>query len=514
MKKKTLLFLIAVLLSANLQAQEVLRVQNGAVMSIQNGTSLTITGGMMLEKGSTVANSGKISLLRNSVAGEADWVDSTEDPYEYGSGTVAFNSIGSHVILSVNTFQRIEMDAGGLQLAGDIKASQWYLIKGRISTGNFRAIALSSSDSAVKADARNENFVHSWFDGRLRRSFNSNSATTFFFPLGDPQKANLAVLDNLKTAPLNNISFIDASFGARPGTDDGLVVKENGTAFTMVNGAGVWYITPDKEPTQGRYDLLLYLDGFTGLEDNSFSILRRPDSSTAAADWEVPEASMLSEPAKPGRTVAGGYARRNNISSFSQYGIGMASAPLPVTLIDFKAYRINKAEVGLLWQTKIESNNKGFDVERRLDTDTAFSFSGTVPSGAPGGNSSTVLNYSYTDANDYTGISYYRLKQTDLDGHYTYSLIKAVTGIGGASGISVLLYPNPNHGQFTIRIDGTFDTHYVRIIDEKGAIIKNMLLKGNTSLSVTGLRPGAYIVQIPDAFGRGQSFAEKVLVVQ
>jgi hypothetical protein len=513
MKKNTLPFLVAVILSADVQAQEVLRIQNGAVMSIQSGTSLTITGGVMLENGSTVANNGKISLLRNSVAGNADWIDSTDGPYGYGSGTVVFNSSGDQALWSANSFHRIEINAGSIRLGTDIAADQWYLIKGRVSTGNFRAIALSPADSAVKADARNANFTHSWFDGRLRRSFNGNSATTFFLPLGDPHQANLAVLDNLKTAPLNNITYFDASFGPKPGTDDGLVLKENGTAYTMVNGAGVWYITPDKEPTQGRYDLLLYLDGFTGLEDNSFSVLRRPDSSTTANEWEVPEESVLPEGGKPGRTVAGGYARRNNISSFSQYGIGMSSTPLPVTLIDFKAYRINKTEVALQWQTEMESNNKGFDVERRLDKDAAFSFSGAVPSAAPGGNSSTVLSYSYTDANDYYGISYYRLKQTDLDGHYTYTLIKAVSGSGG-TGISVLLYPNPNHGQFTIRIDGTFDVHYVRIIDEKGAVIKNMLLNGNTSLPVTGLRPGAYIVQIPDAFGSGQTFAEKILVIR
>lgn len=511
MKSIIFLFLLVLLLK-NGTAQEVVRVQHGAQLTVENGARLTISGGLMLEKGSQLINNGRITLSK-SKTGAPWWRDSTDNPYPYGNGIVAFNSSGDPSLESVNSFHRIEVNADSIHLGTDISSDQWYLIKGRISTGQFKAIVLSPSDTAVQADSSNPHFAGSWFDGVLRRSFDGHSANTFFFPVGDLHKANPAVMENLQTAPLNNISFIDASFGPKPGTDAGLVLQENGTPFTMVNNAGVWYVTPDAEPTQGSYDLVLYLNGFTGLVDNSFAILRRPDSSSAAKDWKVPENSVLPPNTTSGRTIADGFARRNNISSFSQYGIGMTSTPLPVTLTDFKAYRVNKTEVVLQWQTRMESNNKGFDVERRLDKDTVFSFLGTVPSAAPGGNSSVVLSYSYADANDYYGVSYYRLKQTDLDGHFTYTLVKAVSGSGG-TGISVLLYPNPNHGQFIIRIDGTVETRYVRIIDEKGVVIRNMLFNGNTALQVTGLRPGAYIVQIPDAFGPGQTFAEKILVVR
>ncbi|MBS1603824.1 MAG: T9SS type A sorting domain-containing protein [Bacteroidetes bacterium] len=505
------LFLLAAMDS---MAQEVVRVQKGAKFTVENGALLTIAGGMALEKGSGLTNNGKITLLRNAVGGQADWIDSSDMSYSYGSGVVVFNSSGDQKLLSVDSFHRIEVDAGSIHLATDIAADQWYLINGRISTGRFKGVVLSSSDTAVAADNSNTNFTKSWFDGGLRRRFSSNSANTFFFPLGDPNLSHLLVMDGLKTAPLNNISYLDASFGPKPGTDAGLILQENGTPYTMINDAGVWYVTPDKEPTAGSYDLLLYLDGFTGLVDNSFTILRRPDSSKTASDWEVPEKSALPAAGTPGRTVAGGYAKRNSMSSFSQYGIGMTSTPLPVTLTDLKAYRIDPAKVGLEWQTLTEVNNRGFNVEKRQDNDTSFSSSGFVPSAAPGGNSSVVLFYTYTDANAYHGVTYYRLKQTDLDGHYTYTLVKAVSG-DGAAGVSVLLYPNPSQGQFSIRMDGAAGTqHYVRIVDEKGAILKSMLLMGNEALPVTGLRPGTYVVQIPDAFGPGKLFAEKIVVLK
>ncbi|HEY4205832.1 MAG TPA: T9SS type A sorting domain-containing protein, partial [Puia sp.] len=299
----------------------------------------------------------------------------------------------------------------------------------------------------------------------------------------------------------------------KPGTDAGLILDENGTPFTMINDAGVWYLTPDKEPTQGSYDLELYLNGFTGLQDNSFAILRRPDSSADAKDWQVPANSVLPPGSAAGRTIGDGFARRNNINSFSQYGIGMTATPLPITLTDFKAYRTDPKKVDLQWQTAMESNNKGFDVEKRLDKETSFSFTAFVPSAAPGGNSNIVLDYDYTDANDYAGITYYRLKQTDLDGRYTYTLIQAVAG-SGSTGVSVVLYPNPSQGQFSIRMDGGAGSHDVRIIDVKGAVIKTMRLQANTPLPVSGLSSGSYIVQIPDAFGPGKTFAQKILVVR
>ncbi|WP_431216124.1 T9SS type A sorting domain-containing protein [Puia sp. P3] len=486
--------------------------QNGAQLTIENGAGLFISGGLMLEKGSRLANNGRIDLSKSKTGG-AFWHDSTISPYSYGSGIAVFNGGGDQSLQSINGFHRIEVNADSIHLGSDIASDQWYLIKGRIATGQFKAVVLSASDTSVQAAAGNPHFDSSWFDGTLRRAFDGQSANTFWFPVGNSQKANAAVMDNLQAAPLGNISYLEASFRPRPGTDAGLILEENGTPFTMINDAGVWYLTPDQQPTQGRYDLLLYLNGFSGLQDNSFAILRRPDSSTAAGDWEVPDNSLLPPNTSSGRMTADGYARRNSIGGFSQYGIGMTATPLPVTLIEFVAFRLGPSKVVLKWETGMESGNKGFDIEKRPDNDSSFTFAGFVPSAAQDGNSNAPLHYTYTDANNYKGITYYRLKQTDLDNRYNYTAIRAVSG-SGQSGVSILLYPNPSQGQFSIRMDGSTETYEVRIVDGKGAVIKNRQLHGNTPLQVTGMPPGAYVVQILNAFGRGAAFAQKIVVVK
>ena len=53
------------------------------------------------------------------------------------------------------------------------------------------------------------------------------------------------------------------------------------------------------------------------------------------------------------------------------------------------------------------------------------------------------------DQQPYTGTSYYRLKQTDIDGKESYSPIVSVKNTEEISGISV--YPNPASNQLIIR---------------------------------------------------------------
>ena len=496
-------------------SQDVMKVQNGAVLTLQNGADMVLLGGISLDNGSILSNNGTIRLKQNGGSGAADWTDNTATGYNYGTGKVVFNGTGGHVLNSKNIFERIEVDATGhVAFASDINTNKLYLVNGRVNTtSSFKAIVLSTTQLAVEADAANINFGNSWVNGKLRRYILPATVNNYVFPVGDAAKVNRAIMDNLTTAPLNNLAYIDASFGPKPGTDAGLMATENGQAYVSVNNGGVWYLTPDAQPSSGAYDVLLYFNGFSNLNDNSFGILKRGDASSNAAEWAVPAGSVLPANGQPGRILSSGYARRNNISNFSQYGIGTFSAPLPVTLLSFDAKRLTKVKVQVKWQTVTEQNNLGFDVERRLDGEPSFTQIGFAPTLAPGGNSNSALEYNYTDANGYAGISYYRLKQIDRDNRSVYTHIKAVRGIGGTQ-VSVLLYPNPNYGQFTVRLDGVRQSFDAFILDAGGKVVKQIRLNNNTDINITGLSAGTYIIRIPDVFGQGQSFSEKVIVIK
>ena len=111
---------------------------------------------------------------------------------------------------------------------------------------------------------------------------------------------------------------------------------------------------------------------------------------------------------------------------------------LPVKLLSFDGERTDKTTVLLHWKTTNEIMNKGFDVERALGDATVFEKVSFVPSQE---SYSFQKKYKLQDFNDYSGISYYRLKQIDIDGKFVYSKIVEVKGY--ATEPTIQLYPNP-----------------------------------------------------------------------
>src|SRR5688572_26408102 len=98
-------------------AQEVLRVQNGAVVTVQTGAQITVLGGVNLVNGSSLTNNGTITVKGNGASGTGDWTDNTAAPYNHGTGTIIFNRTGgAQSINSGNTFERLEINNGGLNL--------------------------------------------------------------------------------------------------------------------------------------------------------------------------------------------------------------------------------------------------------------------------------------------------------------------------------------------------------------------------------------------------------------
>jgi hypothetical protein len=509
------LLVLSQFLQTDILAQEVMHVQNGTTLKIEAGASIILAGGITLENGSLLFNAGTITL-KSGATGDADFIDNTGTGnfYQHGTGKLLFSGTGNHGVHTVNLFEQITMDCDGLDLTTNITANKWYLVNGIINTGTRTAIVTGTDQFSIEADPANPNFSKSWFNGNLKRSISPATTNTYQFPVGNSTRVNIARLDNLMTTPLNNVTSIDASFGPKPGNDAGLLVNDLGTPYTIVNNGGVWHITPDVEPTTGKYDLILNFNGFTGLADNSFGIISRLNNSSNAADWKIPAGSILPQAGLPGRIVSGGFARRNKLSEFSQFGIAMALGPLPVNLTDFLAERTSKEQVALDWETASEQNSKGFEIERRADNVQSFTFLKFVSSLALNGNSSATLQYHVIDSNSLRGVTYYRLKQVDLDNNFRYSMIRAVSGLNDTR-VTVKIYPNPNRGQFSIQVDGSTADQTVQILNEEGQMVRKLKIDSQqNNLIICNLSAGLYYIRIPNVFGKGSHFSEKVLIIK
>ena len=170
---------------------------------------------------------------------------------------------------------------------------------------------------------------------------------------------------------------------------------------------------------------------------------------------------------------------------------------LPVTLLSFEGRRLNAELVKLNWKTTNEYQNKGFEVQRSLGNTTGFRSIAFVPAqtgGAP------EYEYELPDNNNYTGISYYRLKQVDIDDDFTFSETVAVKGY--ASEPSLALYPNPVADKLVADIFSVENTHATLIITDatqKKLYSQPVLLKKGINLltvPAAALSSGIYFVQL------------------
>jgi hypothetical protein len=178
------------------------------------------------------------------------------------------------------------------------------------------------------------------------------------------------------------------------------------------------------------------------------------------------------------------------------YDLGNAEfsvvAPLPVELIDFRAEVREPNDVWLHWRTATERDNSGFEVEMRSEAQPDFSRIGWVR----GQGTSNVINtYSFVAPGLAPGTYYFRLKQTDSDGTYTWSPMRAAEVSGG---IRVTCFPNPARGSLKVRIEGGSCAEAdVQLADSRGQVVFAGTMPtspGGTELSVPadGLPPGLY----------------------
>jgi hypothetical protein len=180
---------------------------------------------------------------------------------------------------------------------------------------------------------------------------------------------------------------------------------------------------------------------------------------------------------------------------------------LPVTGLEFYAKRINNTTVQLDWKTLQEINNRGFHIERKKEIEGDFADIGFVSSNALGGNSSLPLSYVKTDANAYTGNTYYRLKQEDIDGRITYSLIRIVKG-DVSKQLTMQVWPVPSASSVNVLVGGLEKPDMLMVFELSGKLIKQHIIQHNIQVQLNSLTPGTYILRLADT----KDVAEKIVV--
>jgi hypothetical protein len=171
------------------------------------------------------------------------------------------------------------------------------------------------------------------------------------------------------------------------------------------------------------------------------------------------------------------------------------TSPLPIELLNFYA-NPEENSVLLSWETASEINNDYFTLEKSVNGEVFYEI-GKVP-GA--GNSTHTLSYDFVDTKPLSGISYYRLKQTDFDGQYSYSQPVPVN-FNSRNFISSA-FPNPASDKVYISTDPETD-YQIIIRNMEGREIKNIPAIEKQRLYTVGipdLAKGIYFIELKSTY--------------
>ncbi|MEM9326010.1 MAG: DUF2341 domain-containing protein, partial [Bacteroidota bacterium] len=390
------------------------------IPDVSNGNDPVISGDVVMQSLS-VDTDATISLGN----GEVTLHGSIENSgvINAGTGTVVLSGSENQTIsgneITFNNLTINKSDDGevvvfdNMSVEGTLALTSGYI---NLANGNLTMKGGSFSGGS------DESFVLTTGSSCLRQNVNN---TAVLFPLGAALGSYTpAILDNSGVADTFCISVIGNVF------EEG----ESGSEFAEGVVARTWLID---EEDSGNSNVALTLQWLNSVQKNGFV----PDDAqithynSGLGNWETMTSGSLVE-------LGGGrYSMTaTGIMDFSPFSVGSTITTLPIDLIFFDAERAGD-EVVVKWATASEIDNDFFTIERGSDGKT-FDPIATV-SGQ--GNSNERVDYSHNDNRPDPGFNYYRLKQTDFDGSYTYSNVVLVQdGIARTPELSI--YPNANDG--------------------------------------------------------------------
>lgn len=193
-------------------------------------------------------------------------------------------------------------------------------------------------------------------------------------------------------------------------------------------------------------------------------------------------------------------ATDNTSLTGSSAAVVVDASILPVNWLSFEAKKQN-GDVYLTWSTASETNSNYFVVERSSDR-INFSTVGQINSA---GNSNSVQNYLFTDAEPLAGTSYYRLVQYDTDGSFTLSEIKVIKDLQAS------LSPNPFSTSLSVLVNNS-GAYKIKVSTLQGLLVlEEDINDGSTVYSIgESLSPGVYMLSITSPEGSVVYRIEKI----
>ncbi len=396
-------------------------------ININTGSTFTVTGtGIELQGNLNCNGTYTNNFTTSKLLLSGNKVQSINGSGNISTNNFEFNKIGGNITLNNN-----------VNVYGNLK-----LLSGIAYTNSSAKIIIQ--DNATTSNASDISYIN----GPVQKIGDD----AFTFPVGKSGNYQPVSMN----AGINNLpgdAFTAEYFNINPQTIYG---NNLATGIDSISQCEYWTMSLDMGLSQKN--VTLSWDG-NSCAITSLSNLRVARFNSTL--WED-EGNLFTT----GGTSAGTMSS-NPVSGYGPFSIAYihVTNTLPITLLSFSAI-YNGKEVKLSWVTSSEINNDYFTIERSRDGKT-FEPILTQPGS---GNSDRLQYYGAEDLNPYSNISYYRLKQTNYDGKFTYSdVIPIRIKIDEARIISI----QPSKSNAMISFDVNFPKAtegIIKIIDMNGKL--------------------------------------------
>jgi hypothetical protein len=466
---------------------------NAIVQKDEVNSVVMLNGDLSLEPGASFDMSDGNNNTPDGILNIKGNFVNTADAADFiiGNASVVFNgsslqSITSPVNQDFGKFILDNSSAAGVRLNNDITVSREMQFVNGVLDLNQNVLTLGSNTAnAIISGSGNNSYILAWDgsdNGSVVHRVNS-TGSAYLFPIGDLSEYTPFEV-NLTSATLSSATLTAKLYGnAHPLID----------ATSNIYLGRYWSIEPTGI-TNPLYNVSYTYGPSDIFGDESFLFPAKFNNGGWQSCLESMSNAMIGNGSVNSSTNTLTWTGITTFSAFTGVGNGN---PLPIELLNFTAEPVEN-EVQLAWTTASETNNSYFTVERSVN---GVHFEEVVKQ-AGAGNSNGIRNYDAVDANPYLGVSYYRLKQTDFNGDFTYSDMVPVNFLGENRVALNSIFADRANGTLNIRCSNPANAEIkIEIFDANGRLLIRSIegkadKNWNGTIAVSQLSGGSYIARI------------------
>jgi len=400
---------------------------NGAVSSYgKSSAKFEISNGGIIYIGSPFGITSSGSTGNIQVNGTRTYTANAKYIYNGTSAQVTGNGLPASI------YYLVISNSNGVTLSNSVTVSDsLFMTSGNITTGS-NVLTLSNAKPGSLS------YTSGLINGKFARTFSNSNTTSYLFPIGKLNLRRNITITFSGTTPTTTGTLTTQYISSDPGGALNPLTETNGYIINTYSQDGYWQID-NSVSSIPAYNLKLIGEGISGA--NTPSLLRIITRTNSSSSWNL--SGTHSNGSSSPITAKRNYSTP---TSTTQFAIGGNSTDnpldgaLPVELVSFTSSISNNRNVKLNWVTSSETNNAGFEIERK-DENSDYQKVGYIKGN---NNSNSTSTYSFEDNALSTGKYSYRLKQIDNNGNFEYFILSNTVEVGTPSKFNLSQnYPNP-----------------------------------------------------------------------